>query len=136
MRETVMQVLAEVGEHHEWQYKTYGEVNRPMPDGTGPDVEWLAPVTSEGWEHFNKSFYPFKATAFDIEVLLREEWDYPKDGTPEEQAAAVKTCSWMRLLREEVAEAFASEDIDRLQRELIQVAALAVSWVATIRERA
>jgi hypothetical protein len=128
MRDTVRRVLAEVAEHHEWQHETYGEANRPMPDGTGPGVEWLRPVTQ---------FAPHKPiTAKEVEALLRGEWDYPKDGTPEEQAEAAGECSWMRLLREEVAEAFGAESGSlTLQAELIQVAAVAVSWAAVLRER-
>ena len=41
----------------------------------------------------------------------------------------------MHLVREEVAEAFAESDPARLREELIQVAALAVSWVEKIDAR-
>ena len=41
----------------------------------------------------------------------------------------------MHLLREEIAEVFVESDADRLREELIQVAALAVSWVEKIDAR-
>jgi hypothetical protein len=136
MRDTAKQVLAEVAEHHELQHERYGFDNKPMPDGTGPDAEWLKPVLRAAWLHFERSHYPFEADAGDVEDLFREEWDYDKDGTDEERAAAAADCSWLRLLREEVAEAFAAPaDSKALEAELIQVAAVAVSWVAVIRER-
>ena len=68
------------------------------------------------------------ASATSIERLFRTEWDYDDDPSPSEH-------SWMRMLREEVAEVFAQDDPKRMEEELIQVAALAVSWVEKIRER-
>ena len=43
--------------------------------------------------------------------------------------------SWSSILREEVAEAFAESDPDRLRAELVQVAAVAVAWVEAIDRR-
>jgi hypothetical protein len=104
--------LAAVAEHRQWQYDTYGAVNYRMGNGTGPDVEWLRPVENMVSYHYAHG-RRHHATAAETEDLLRGEWDYPKGGTPEEQDRAAKECSWMRLLREEVAEAFAQDDPER-----------------------
>jgi hypothetical protein len=125
-------VLADVAEHREFQYGQYGP-NRDVPDGTGQDVPWLAPIVDAARTRLALTGKPI--TAYEIEGLFREEWDYPKDGTDEEKAVATATCTWMRMLREEVAEAFAQSDDRWLEEELIQVAALAVSWVERLRER-
>ena len=43
--------------------------------------------------------------------------------------------TWLNILQEEVYEAFAEEDPEKLEEELIQVAAVAVSWIEAIRRR-
>ncbi len=43
---------------------------------------------------------------------------------------------WRHILREEVAEAFAESDPDRLRAELVQVAAVCVQWIEAIDRRA
>jgi hypothetical protein len=43
--------------------------------------------------------------------------------------------TWRHILTEEVAEAMAESDPDRLREELIQVAAVAVAWVEAIDRR-
>lgn len=43
--------------------------------------------------------------------------------------------SWRLILKEEVSEALAEKDLDKLRTELIQVAAVAVSWVEDIDKR-
>ena len=43
--------------------------------------------------------------------------------------------TWMHLVREEVAEAFKEADPTRLEEELLQVAALCVSWVEKLQMR-
>jgi hypothetical protein len=45
------------------------------------------------------------------------------------------TLTWRDILWEEVAEAFAETDPERLREELIQVAAVAVNWVNCIDRR-
>lgn len=44
--------------------------------------------------------------------------------------------TWRQILHEEVLEAFAEVDRDRLRAELIQVAAVAVKWVQALDRRA
>ena len=43
--------------------------------------------------------------------------------------------TWEDILAEEVAEAGAEKDLERLRREVIQVAAVAVAWVEDLNER-
>lgn len=103
------QVLEDVGEERERQFACYG-TNSDNADGTGQNVRWAWPVGD--------------AKATEIENLFRNEYNLAP-GEP----------TWMQLVREEVAEAFMESDPDRLEEELIQVAALAVSWVEKLRAR-
>lgn len=97
-------VLAE----REAQEVRYGAANVHVEDGTGPNVRWLAPL----------SF----TVATRVQELLR--FDYEK------HEAEHGAPTWMHLVREELAEAFELEPSDpRLAEELVQVAALCVSWV-------
>ncbi len=50
-------------------------------------------------------------------------------------AAAAGRVTWADILREEVYEAFAEDDVDKLRTELVQVAAVAVQWVEALDER-
>lgn len=94
------------------QVARYG-LNGECADGTGPEVEWL---------HGTGVNLDLR-TAEEIEAAFRHE--YEKHGFPD----------WMRLIREEVAEAFKESDPARLKEELIQVAALCVSWVESLDRR-
>jgi len=49
-----------------------------------------------------------------------------------DQATRRGTLTWRDILREEVFEAFAETDRDKLREELIQVAAVAVQWIEAI----
>lgn len=96
-------VLKERGE----QEARYGEANEVILDGTGSFNRWLLPYTS--------------APATRIQDWLRQDYEaYEQEwGAP----------TWMHLVREEIAEAFQESDHERLASELVQVAALCVSWV-------
>jgi hypothetical protein len=48
------------------------------------------------------------------------------------ERAAHGEVTWLDILLEEVAEAFAESDLVKLRTELIQVAAVAVRWVEAI----
>lgn len=48
---------------------------------------------------------------------------------------ATGNLTWRDILWEEVREAFAESDRDRLREELVQVAAVAVSWVNALDRR-
>lgn len=52
-----------------------------------------------------------------------------------EEAARQGAHTWRHILHEEVLEAFAEEDPDRLRAELVQVAAVAVKWIQAIDRR-
>lgn len=106
MAEVMEDVLDLVRTERARQVKLYGD-NADLEDGTG--TGWLTPWTWEEARH--------------IEQLLREDYDrYDKP-------------TWVRLLREEMAEAFCETDPERLMEELVQVAALAVSWCEKIKMR-
>lgn len=110
------EVLDLVREERIRQVAEYG-MNDAQFDGTGPNARWLLPFTSE--------------SAAVIEHTLRQDYEEFKadhgapDGLP----------TWLHLVREEVAEAFCEEDPARLAAELVQVAALCVSWVEQLRKR-
>lgn len=106
------QILGEIHRERERQISRYG-LNEDITDGTGPEVLWL------GHTHAYLSALP----AHKIEQAFRREYD--RHETP----------TWMHLVREEVAEAFMEADPVRLEEELIQVAALCVSWVESLRAR-
>lgn len=105
-------VLQAVRAERTRQVARYGR-NTALEDGSGPATRWLLPYTSH--------------SAADVEQELRADYeDYEEDtGAP----------TWVHLVREEVAEAFAESDPQRLEEELVQVAALCVSWVETLRRR-
>lgn len=127
------QVLHDVAEHREWQFSNYG-ANRDVPDGTGKDVQWLAPIQNEAVKRFANGGER-DIIAFEIENLFRKEWDYDNSATEKEKEQFRKDASWMRMVREEVAEAFAEDDPERLYAEVTQFVALGVSWMEKIRER-
>ena len=52
-----------------------------------------------------------------------------------DECSAVGTLTWRDVLAEEVAEAFATEDLLELRKELIQVAAVAARWAESIDNR-
>lgn len=105
-------VLAEVAHERAGQFLTYG-TNNQLANGTGPETAWLLPLTA------------MPATA--IEENFRQDYeDFEEEvGYP----------TWAHLVREEVAEAFAESDPAKLRGELLQVAALCVSWIEKIDYR-
>ena len=52
-----------------------------------------------------------------------------------QDAADGRYLTWVHILREEVAEAFAETRPDRLRAELLQVAAVAIAWIEAIDRR-
>lgn len=107
-----LKVLEDVFEHRGVQRAQYGS-NDELFDGTGPEVHWLP--------------WPYDPPASELEVLIRGDYEAFVDetGAP----------TWLHLVREEIAEAFQESDPTRLEEELIQVAALCVSWVEQLRRR-
>lgn len=107
------EVLLQVREERARQFAQYGD-NSDLEDGTGPLKPWLSPLR--------------QSAAYEIERELRKEY-------LNHEAAHGKP-TWMHLIREEVAEAFMEDDPARLRAELLQVAALAVSWIEKLDARA
>lgn len=102
-------VLEEVLAERARQDEKWGEQNHPS--GTGPDVQW--PVHAWGGA---------KAVA---EVAKdRTDWRAREGGL-----------TYLDILHEEVAEAFAEKDEQALRAELVQVAAVAVQWIEAIDRR-
>src|SRR5690606_1639603 len=95
------------------QYSRYG-TNEDIEDGTGPEVQWL----------YGTRWTDDARTA---ESTIRDDYEAYEalHGAP----------TWRHLVLEEIAEAFMESDPARLRDELIQVAALAVSWVEKIDAR-
>lgn len=100
-------ILELVFEERQRQEARYGHVNPLLEDGTGPETRWLAPYTGDSAEAVQKE--------------LRADYE-----AFEEEVGQV---TWVHLIREEIAEAFQETHPERLAEELIQVAALCVSWV-------
>lgn len=105
-------VLRDVKAERARQFAQYG-TNENLEDGTGPNERWLLPITG--------------TNATRLAGALRAAY--------EEYEAEHGKPTWMHLILEEVAEAFTETDPARLEAELIQVAALCVSWVEKIRAR-
>lgn len=100
-------VLNLVLEERRAQEARYGVVNETIENGTGPEFQWLLPYTSN------------PATTIQEKLRLDYEIYEEKAGAP----------TWAHLVREELAEAFQEADRGRLAEELVQVAALCVSWL-------
>lgn len=101
-----IEVLERVYDERLRQVAQYGH-NEDLADGTGPEAAWLAPYSND--------------PATEVQHRFRAEYEGHElvQGLP----------TWMHLVREELAEAFQAGDTDELIEELIQVAALCVSWV-------
>lgn len=99
-------VLDRVFEERLRQVAKYGH-NEDVEDGTGPGVAWLAPFTQQPATVVQKGF--------------REDYE------AREMVHGLPT--WLQLVREELAEAAEAADDERLVAELLQVAALCVSWI-------
>jgi len=99
-------ILELVLEERKRQEARYGAAHATLEHGSGPETRWLGPYTG--------------APASEIQEELRRDYEDWEDevGHP----------TWLHLVREEVAEAFEEDDPRRLKEELVQVAALCVSW--------
>lgn len=102
-----MSALEEVAAERARQDVKWGQQNHP--DGTGVEAE-VVPL----W-------------------MAEDFADWAKATT--DAAASAGNVTWRDILLEEVAEAFAESDVDRLRTELIQVAAVATQWVEAIDRR-
>lgn len=103
--ERTREILERVFLERQAQEARYGEQNIRCQSGSGPSTCWLLPYTG--------------SSASEIQEDLRSDYEEFEDEAP---------VTWVHLVREEVAEAFQESDPTRLAEELIQVAALCVSW--------
>ncbi len=107
-------ILIEIDSERDRQDEKWGEQNHP--DGTG--INWMDQITPAfGW-----SENPSEHTA-----------NLAKRST--NRAAKNGKLTFLQILLEEVAEAFAETDTKKLRTELIQVAAVAAQWVEAIDRR-
>jgi hypothetical protein len=106
-----LSVLDDVLAERHQQVARYGLQHGALDHGTGPGVQWLEPYT--------------KAGAAEIEGDLRTVYEQ------EDEANGKPTR--LRLLLEEVSEAFQEEPGQALYDELKQVAALAVSQMEDLK---
>lgn len=108
-------VLEEVSQERVRQDSKWGVQNHP--NGTGDDVALL---------HGRPLPQPHARVAVTMGTLAHTA------RAVTDQAANLGTVTYADILLEEVGEAFAESDPARLRAELIQVAAVAVAWVAKI----
>lgn len=111
---TTRVIAEEVITERERQDAKWGEQNHP--NGTGPDSR---PLRAEYGFNFMQGNVPAG--------LLAEAFKGATD-----RHAILGTVTFADILLEEVFEALAEEDLDKLRVELVQVAAVAQQWVAKI----
>ncbi len=102
-------VLLEIMYERERQVAKYGH-NDDLANGTGKEARWARPVSEANARTLERSF------------RAQYELDEERNGKP----------TWVNLVREELAEAFQEDDPELLAGELVQVAALCVSWMETL----
>jgi hypothetical protein len=105
-------VLERVFEERVRQMAKHGAAMEALPDGTGPEVPWLAPVSP--------------LAADDVEVAFRNDYESHRGAEHTDGDAPLTR---MHLVREELAEAFELDGDDpAFVHEILQVAALCVQW--------
>jgi hypothetical protein len=121
--EQTQQVLCDVVLERHRQVHLWGH-NEDTADGTGPDVRWAKGIAAA---HDSLAPCPAAHTAAALEEMIRARYDAKvQQGQP---------LTWVDFLLEEMAEAFKEDDPQKLYTELVQVAAVAVSWCEKIRQR-
>lgn len=113
---TLPSVLFEVAKERARQDARWGP--QALPDGTGAQV-----------------VHRDKGVLRDLAVLDIKRQEARAAQANCDRAAAEGCLTYRHILEEEVAEAFAEDDIARLRAELIQVAAVATKWVEAIDRR-
>jgi hypothetical protein len=106
-------VLAQIAHERNQQDAKWGEQNHP--DGTG--IDWAVEVLPA---------YPDGTGAAQIAKLARRDC---------QRAASRNACTWLKIAREEIAEAFAETDPGALRGELVQTAAVFVAWIEALDRR-
>lgn len=100
----------------------WGEQNHP--DGTGPETMPLFAATATGIADDDE------ATLIRDMMQGRTEWRFTDSETRDRPG------TWADILLEEVFEAMAEDDPERLHAELVQTAAVAIQWANAIARRA
>lgn len=103
-------ILAAVQLERARQDQKWGEQNHP--DGTGPDRRLMEMIGAPS----------YRSLMNDMKQIVDHKAEIGKQ-------------TWDAILLEEVFEALAEEDPEKLRTELIQVAAVAVQWVGAIDRR-
>lgn len=106
---STVDVLQEVGEERVRQDQKWGDLSG-TPDGTGP---LSLPLTIPGWV----------VGQMPLAVTLAQMFTQRTD-----LHARTGELTMADIILEEVFEAMAEDDADKLRKELIQVAAVAVAW--------
>jgi hypothetical protein len=112
---TTRVIAEEVITERERQDAKWGEQNHP--NGTGPESMALARISAASHQ-----FIDYMTNA-----ELAASAKFATD-----TAAENGSTNFADILLEEVLEAFAEEDLDKLRVELVQVAAVAQQWIAKI----
>lgn len=99
----------------------WGEQNHP--DGTGPESMPLFAATATGIADDDE------ATLIRDMLTGRTDWRFNDPETRDRPG------TWADVLLEEVFEAMAEDDPERLHAELIQTAAVAIQWADAIARR-
>lgn len=113
---TTTPILAEIAAERARQEAKWGQQNHP--DGTGPKTTPVAEIVRGKANAIVNRHY-----AFGLAFQAKSATDaHAKDGT----------ITYADIFLEEVFEALAEEDQDKLRTELIQCAAVAVAWAEKI----
>lgn len=115
----VVSVLGEVAVERARQDAKWGQQDHP--DGTGPARNITVPEASFDWRLETSPYYRAHVLADWFRKVCQAN-------TPDRD-------NWCDILLEEVFEAMAEAEPQRLRTELIQVAAVATQWVEAIDRR-
>lgn len=111
MTDATLEVLGDVAIERLRQFRLHGD-NMKQRSGTGPGVRWLKNTGVHGW-----------TDATGIEQRVRSAY---------EQTWGMVT--WLQIALEEFTEVAQEDDPEKLQVELIQLAAVCVSWAEKLRD--
>ena len=118
---TETNAITEIKQERERQNAKWGEQNHP--DGTGERSIPLGRIVHKGPIGPNSGDTHY---AFGLALMAKKATD---------DAANHGTVTWADILLEEVFEALAESDPDKVRTELVQVAAVAAQWVEAIDRR-
>lgn len=98
------------------------------------DRKWGPQTHPDGTGHYTTPLagYPANAAAAGLRVIAQQQTE---DAFAPATDTTRSTGTWRHILLEEVFEALAEEDPEKLQQELIQVAAVALQWAGAIDRR-